>query len=160
MRQWPVGLFDGRVSHSSRIFSGGKSAIDLIGIRGKTLVLIELKKEGNNKVGAISELLFYSSVMRDLLRGKFRFEDRSSDEDCPLTRDDIANCSEIAAVLLAPSIHPLLSDPKIAAKLNLAAAHRWSDLPIRFEVVEIVSPKVVGEDFVFSHAADDRLTVQ
>src|ERR1035441_776360 len=50
MRQWPVGLFDGKVAEGHEIFTRGKSAIDLIGIRNDTLILFELKKARNRKV--------------------------------------------------------------------------------------------------------------
>lgn len=149
MRQWPVGLFHESVSRDSRIFSGGKSAIDLMGIRGRTLVLVELKKRGNDKVGALSELIFYSSVMRDALNGVFEFEGGSRARSAAITRDHLADCSDISAALLAPSIHPLLEDPAIMTKLNLAAALRWKDRPVRFEVFRIASfPGKRGDDFV------------
>jgi hypothetical protein len=51
MRQWPVGLFDDCVADGRQIFTGGKSGIDLIGIRNGTLVLFELKKSDNRKAG-------------------------------------------------------------------------------------------------------------
>jgi hypothetical protein len=106
MRQWPVGLFGERVAHGNRIFTGGKSAIDLIGIRNDELVLVELKKDGNRKVGAISELFFYSSLMRDALGGVFKFEERPSKRNCAVSTGDIKRCSSICAVLLAPTMHP------------------------------------------------------
>ena len=152
MRQWPVGLFKERVAAApeQRIFSGGKSAIDLIGIRSETLVLVELKKDGNSKVGALSELLFYSSMMRDALKGIFEFDGGSPAGNCAITRADILGCSNIGGVLLAPSIHPLLLDPKIIAELNLAAERHWADLPVRFEALRIAAkPTKRGEDFVF-----------
>lgn len=164
MRQWPVGLFHERVSKEkdSRIFSGGKSAIDLMGIRGRTLVLVELKKQGNNKVGALSELIFYSSVMRDALNGRFEFESGPGARNTAITRDHLASCLDISGVLLAPSIHPLLRDPAIIDRLNLAAARRWEDRPVRFEVFRIASfPGKAGDDFVLSQVrpAEDGCVV-
>lgn len=151
MRQWPVGLFHESVSKDSRIFSGGKSAIDLMGIRGRTLVLVELKKQGNNKVGALSELIFYTSVMRDALNGRFEFEGGSRARNTAITRDHLANCLDISGVLLAPSIHPLLRDPAIITRLNLAAAKRGTKRPVRFEVFRIASlPGKAGDDFILS----------
>ncbi|MCK1566610.1 hypothetical protein IVB08_22040 [Bradyrhizobium sp. 173] len=162
MRQWPVGLFHESVSRDSRVFSGGKSAIDLMGIRGRTLVLVELKKQGNNKVGALSELIFYSSVMRDALNGRFEFEGGSRERNTAITRDHLANCLDISAVLLAPSIHPLLRHPGIITRLNLAAARRWEDRPVRFEVFRIASiPGKAGDDFGLSRVrpAEDGAVV-
>ena len=149
MRQWPVGLFNENVSRDNRVFSGGKSAIDLMGIRGRTLVLVELKKRGNDKVGALSELIFYSSVMRDALKGVFEFEGGSRARSAGITRDHLADCSDISAALLAPSIHPLLRDQAIITRLNQATALRWKDRPVRFEVFRIGSfPEKKGDDFV------------
>ena len=91
MRQWPVGLFDGRVTKGGHIFTGGKSAIDLIGIRGDTLVLFELKKAGNRKAGAVSELLFYANVMRDAIGDArvFEFESTCAKKNCAIAPEDI-----------------------------------------------------------------------
>ncbi|QWG18830.1 hypothetical protein KMZ68_02765 [Bradyrhizobium sediminis] len=154
MRQWPVGLFDGRVADAQRIFSGVKSAIDLIGIRKETLVLIELKKDGNSKVGALSELLFYSSVMRDALRGIFKFGNQTPAQNCAITRSDIMNCSSIRAVLLAPSIHPLIVDSNIMTELNRSAQSHWSDIPVQFEALRIAAmPRGPGDDFAFGRVS-------
>jgi hypothetical protein len=151
MRQWPVGLFGERVAHGNRIFTGGKSAIDLIGIRNDELVLVELKKDGNRKVGAISELFFYSSLMRDALGGVFKFEERPSKRNCAVSTGDIKRCSSICAVLLAPTMHPLIENPKIISELNSALARHWPKFPIKFDMVRIRgNPKNKGDDFIFS----------
>lgn len=150
MRQWPVGLFVGCVAAGNRIFTGGKSAIDLIGIRKKELVLVELKKQGNCKVGAISELLFYSSLMRDALKGRFGFEDRLPKQNCAVSRTDIMNCTSISAVLLAPDMHPLIQHPAIVTRLNSALACHWPDRPVHFDVIRVGMPKNRDEDFIFS----------
>jgi hypothetical protein len=151
MRQWPVGLFGEQVAHRNRIFTGGKSAIDLIGIRNDELVLVELKKDGNRKVGAISELFFYSSLMRDALGGVFKFEERPSKRNCAVSTGDIKRCSSICAVLLAPAMHPLIENPKIISELNSAMASHWPKFPIKFDMVHIRgNPKNKGDDFIFS----------
>ena len=151
MRQWPVGLFGERVAHGNRIFTGGKSAIDLIGIRNGELVLVELKKDGNRKVGAISELFFYSCLMRDALAGVFKFEERPSKRNCAVSTGDIQRCSRICAVLLAPKMHPLIENPKIMSELNSALARQWPSFPIKFDMVHINgNPKNKGDDFIFN----------
>jgi hypothetical protein len=151
MRQWPVGLFGERVAHGNRIFTGGKSAIDLIGIRNDELVLVELKKDGNRKVGAISELFFYSSLMRDALGGVFKFEERPSKRNCAVSTGDIKRCSSICAVLLAPAMHPLIENPKIISVLNSALVRHWPKFPIKFDMVHIRgNPKNKGDDFIFN----------
>ncbi len=42
-RQLPVGLFNNTIAHSNRIFTGGKSAIDLVGVGGGAFWIFELK---------------------------------------------------------------------------------------------------------------------
>jgi hypothetical protein len=152
MRQWPVGLFRECVADQKQIFTGGKSAIDLIGIRDETLVLFELKKEDNRKAGAVSELLFYASVMRDSIGGSriFEFESKNTKKNCAIAPEDITRCSSIRGVLLAPRFHPLVSEPLIFEELNSAMARLYADRPIRFETVEISGyPHDESGDFTF-----------
>jgi hypothetical protein len=152
MRQWPVGLFEGRVAKDDqiRIFTGGKSAIDLIGVSDDRLVLFELKTDLNRNVGAISELLFYASVMRDAIRGEFQFEQQSLPKNCAVTRDDILSCSNIRAVLIAPRMHPLIQNPAIVRKLNAALVEHWREKPVTFETAQIKRiPNNPDEDFGF-----------
>lgn len=152
MRQWPIGLFEGRVANDDqiRIFTGGKSAIDLVGVSNDSLVLFELKTQLNRNAGAISELLFYASVVRDAIRGEFQFEQLPFPNNCAVTRDDIVGCSNIRAVLLAPKMHPLIQNPAIFQKLNAALTNHWRDKPISFETAQIKNiPTNPDEDFVF-----------
>ncbi|WP_461333180.1 hypothetical protein [Bradyrhizobium embrapense] len=152
MRQWPVGLFEGRVARDdqARIFTGGKSAIDLIGVSGDSLVLFELKTHSNRSAGAISELLFYASVMRDAIRGEFQFENVPFAKNCVVTREDILGCSNIRAVLIAPRMHPLIRNPAVLQTLNTALTQHWRDKPITFETAQIKSlPTSPDEDFTF-----------
>jgi hypothetical protein len=152
MRQWPVGLFDGEVAKGHEIFTRGKSAIDLIGIRGDTLVLFELKKSGNRKVGAVSELLFYASVMRDAIGASaiFKFKSSKASKNCAIAPEDILRCSRICAVSLAPDFHPLILEPQMFKVLNTAMKRLYSDRPISFETVTIKGPQDEYGDFKFS----------
>ena len=157
MRQWPVGLFDECVTNGNQIFTGGKSGIDLIGIRGDTLVLFELKKAGNEKVGAVSELFFYASVMRDSLGTSpiFQFESKCQGKNCWIGPEDIIRCSRVCAVFLAPGFHPLIKEPRITEsrvfeELNRATKSLYSDRPIQFELAAIVDyPQNGSGDFKF-----------
>jgi hypothetical protein len=154
MRQWPVGLFDGKVAKEHGIFTGGKSAIDLIGIRNDTLVLFELKKAGNRKAGAVSELLFYASVTRDAIGASaiFEFETKGETENCAIGPEDILRCSKVCAVLLAPKFHPLISEPRMFEELNAAMKRLYSDRPISFETATITGyPQDEYGDFKFSN---------
>jgi hypothetical protein len=153
MRQWPVGLFAGKIAKEHAIFTGGKSAIDLVGIRNDTLVLFELKKAGNIKVGAVSELLFYASVMRDAIGASaiFKFKSKTARKNCAIGPEDIIRCSKICAVSLAPSFHPLISEPHLFEELNAATKRLYSDRPIDFETVTIKGPQDEYGDFKFSN---------
>lgn len=111
-RQLPVGVFHKPVSSRTSIFPRHKSAIDIWGItRNNELLLFELKADRNNKVGIISELYFYSCLMRYVQTGKFKHE--KSDQYL----DRIADTRKIFAYFLAPSLH-LLVDQQLVAELN------------------------------------------
>lgn len=109
-RQLPVGVFTGKVSRLEQHVIGprGKSAIDLWGKRGETLCLFELKKDGNQGLGIVSELFFYAMVMRGVQSGTFAFD---------LTKGKAAGfrviekTRAVQAWLLAPGFHPMLDCP-------------------------------------------------
>lgn len=106
--QLPVGLFEGDVAEARKLFTGGKSAVDLwgVGSEGERLVLLELKKAGNEKLGGLSELLFYSLLLHEVQTGMVRL---------PIPKKGliadyliIPSTTCIESYLLAPSFHPLL----------------------------------------------------
>ena len=159
MRRWPVGLFKESVARGKQIFTGGKSGIDLIGIRNDTLVLFELKKSGNQKVRAVSELLFYTNVMRDAIGDSaiFKFESSDAKENCSFGPEDILRCSSIRAVLLAPKFHPMITEPRIFADLNEAALKQFgSDRSICFEMTTFKRPVDDCSDFEFSNGKSNE----
>ena len=171
MRQWPVGLFDGLIAKGSEIFTGRKSAIDLIGTRGKTLVLFELKKAGNRQAGAVSELLFYANVMRDAIGNDPRFEyaPKGARKGCAISPEDVNGCSAICGVLLGSprnldtgaktgtGFHPLIAEPSMFQALNAATKRLYVDRPIHFEMAEITKyPHNGCGDFEFSHAPSNN----
>jgi hypothetical protein len=153
MRQWPAGLFRGRVQKriDNILFPGTKSAIDLIGLRGDTLVLFELKRGDNRKAGAISELLFYVGIMRDALRGNFRFERMSPIKNCAISPAEIVGCKRLTAVLVAPisGFHPLILHTRFLTVLNEALAAEWPEWPVHFEMAAI-SWEDARQDFAFA----------
>jgi len=110
-RQLPIGLFLNKVSNNTRIFTGGKSAIDIWGV-GKdntTLNIFELKAEKNQKVGVVSEIFFYTMVMHDLLNNQIKYQ-----KTIPINRQYVPrvpeNFTKIRAYILAPSLHPLIKE--------------------------------------------------
>jgi hypothetical protein len=100
-------------------------------VSADTLFLFELKNAKNRKAGIISELLFYSSVLRDAMRSRLTFGPTSKAKGCSITAQDILGCARIEAVLLAPSFHPIVSS-EMLTYLNAALAAQWRDYPVRF----------------------------
>jgi hypothetical protein len=162
MRQCPVGLFRNAVKRGSEysIFTGGRSAIDLLAIDDTTLLLFELKNAKNKKAGAISEAFFYACVMRDVLRKTFQFDELKVGRSLPpITPDEISKCTEIRSVILAPDmngpcVHPLiyrtgLVGSSVISGINEAAARTWIDKPVRFEAWTFKADRD-GTDFEFT----------
>jgi hypothetical protein len=64
-RQFPVGLFEVRVSATSYWTPGKGSQVDIWGASpdSKTVHLIELKKPGNELLGALPEIVYYGRLL-------------------------------------------------------------------------------------------------
>lgn len=71
--QLPVGMFHKTKSKETRRTPGGKAQIDLWSLDGDELCLYELKTDVNNPAGIISELMFYTNVMQDLVSGTIKY---------------------------------------------------------------------------------------
>jgi len=111
--QLPVGVFEGEISEATRIFPGRKSAIDIWGINNENeICLFELKTAKNKKVGALSEMLFYSFVVQDIVQGVMKFDSTTYEGLQKIQEAKNVNC-----YLLAPSTHPLI-DRKVFSLLN------------------------------------------
>lgn len=114
-RQLPVGLFENKVSKNTSIFTGGKSAIDIWGFsKENELLVFELKAENNEKVGIISELYFYVSVLQMIRKQIFKHENCFNENEILL---NIPTTKKIVAYFLSPTLHPLV-DKKILGLLN------------------------------------------
>jgi hypothetical protein len=126
-RQMPVGVFDGRPSRAGAIFTGGKSAIDLIGLdRDGALWMLELKTARNIKVGALSELFFYSMVLLDARHGRLSFSSMPAGPRSTITPAHIGAAARVHARLLAEAPHPLLSDALFARLTSAAVSRGWA----------------------------------
>lgn len=125
-QQFPVGLFrTPEPNGKERIFPGGKGAIDLVCADGERFWLFELKAGKNIPVGTISELIFYTSVIRDAALGHFKFAPTRAAGN-HVTGDDVLRAREIVAVMLGDKLHPLLSDVALLKMLNEAVEIRWN----------------------------------
>lgn len=105
--QFPVGVFNNKVGGESYIFTGSKSAIDLYSIgQDNSFNIFEIKGPENVKIGIVSELFFYASLIRDTIDGKFKCE-----------IDEMKNLNKVNAFFLVSRLHPLISD-KVIEMLN------------------------------------------
>ena len=126
-RQVPVGVFDGPPRRGGEIFTGGKSAIDLLGLgRDGALWLLELKTAKNIKVGALSEMFFYSMVLRDVGLKRICFHEGTAGARSSIIPAEIAEASRVHARLLASASHPLLSLAVFGILSDAAARNGWT----------------------------------
>lgn len=128
-RQLPVGVFESKISKSSSIFTGGKSAIDIWGFnKSNELLVFELKADSNEKVGIISELYFYVCVLQ-MVREKIFKHENCHDENKHLL--EIPATKKIKAYFLSPTLHPLV-DKEILKLLNAVTPDEISYHYIQF----------------------------
>jgi hypothetical protein len=133
-RQCPVGVFKNDVSAApeNAVFPRHHSAIDLWSVNEATekLFLFELKKPGNISIGILSEMFFYSFIMRDVQKGNFTFEVEKNTDD----KKAIADTESIVTFILAPDWHPLIDE----GLLQLAnTAFKKKEGRIRFGAIKI-----------------------
>ena len=118
--QFPVGVFKGTVSKASRVFTGGKSAIDIIGISKENKAsVIELKRGGgkNKKLGIISELFFYSNIINDIQNNEIQLESEPKG-----FYKNLVKTKGVNGVMLAPEFHPCIEKNEIIDLLNQNSA--------------------------------------
>ena len=120
-RQFPVGVFHDEVIDNNALFPGKKACVDLVadGDDKQSFWIFELKKKGNIPLGILSELLFYTAIVRDMVAGRIKTKN-PSDRDC-YASTNLVNKEIINACFLAPDFHPLLLEP-IINQLNDAFA--------------------------------------
>ena len=78
--QLPVGLFEKEISKDTTFTPRGASQIDIWQMKDETITIYELKDEKNRKVGIISELMFYASILRLLIQGIIKYPNTVSKE--------------------------------------------------------------------------------
>ena len=118
-RQLPVGLFKENVKKDNSVFTGGKSAIDIFGVDydKKTIAIFELKCSKNEKVGILSELLFYTMFIIEMLQQNFVFADTGTKNKN--RRIQVDKIERLKACFLVEKLHVLL-DNNIIDLLNQA----------------------------------------
>lgn len=97
-------------------FAGGKAAIDLWGTKENELSIIELKYD-NKMVGIITELLFYVSIIKDIITGRIEAPTGKLPYERKLYTS-IHNFKSINAIMLADSFHPLIENNHVFELLN------------------------------------------
>lgn len=144
--QFPVGLFDTKVSRNTHFTTGNKSAIDIWSVKDNCLSVYELKIPTNQPLGIISELMFYTNVVSDLMAHRIIFED-SQNTKVAIRRNfrsfDVfydlyssQSVERIEAVMLADKLHLLLT-PDLIQFINDSGG--WGDNNIHFSWEKIDS---------------------
>lgn len=119
--QLPIGVFYKEIAAKNAIFTRGASAIDIWGIGNdqQTLHLIELKCGGNNGLGVISEILFYTAVLYDTciadenIFSFGRYGKADDTTDMTAIKNGGSKFERLYAHILAEQFHPLFSDEVI-----------------------------------------------
>lgn len=110
-QQLPIGLFKDKVADVNRLTL--TSFLDMWEIEEETMKIYELKAKGNNKVGIISELLYYTNMMSDILNGRFYFEPNSKDfRGVETLKKSIGKIKYLKGVFLTDTLHPLIFENK------------------------------------------------
>ena len=134
--QFPCGLFYVNKENPNRLFNHG--AFDLWGIDGEgNICLFELKEEKNHSLGIISELFFYSCLIKDFksivknspMEKKFR----GFDKFCEAKGD-------IKAYFLAPKLYSFIEDNMSAV---LEKMNERND-GVTYDYIGFNQDKVVG----------------
>ncbi|MDE7153336.1 MAG: hypothetical protein K2O00_02675 [Muribaculaceae bacterium] len=122
--QLPVGLFYKDKCVKNERTPHKCSQIDLWSIKGDTITVYELKKDDNRKVGIISELMFYTNIIKDLSTKIISFAsgaEKTNYRNFSALHNIItsANCN-IEGVFLTNDLHTLikLGGANIFALLN------------------------------------------
>lgn len=113
-RQLPVGLFKDEVGKENRIFTGGKSAIDLWTYNNNEISIVELKYK-NRMIGIITEIFFYANYMYDLVTQNDRFIMNTTPNKTPARGYEkltVKGFDTVNGIMLADKtgFHPLVNE--------------------------------------------------
>ncbi|MHA1886774.1 MAG: hypothetical protein ACTSX0_02005 [Promethearchaeota archaeon] len=138
--QLPVGIFKEKISNTTKIFTGSKSAIDIWATKRNCFYIFELKKNENKPLGILSEMFFYSFVIYDLLTEKFLY----GGEETPFNP---YNFNSIKSFFLVFQLHPLI-DKKLIQMIN--TAYKIKNIPIEFGQIIISGDKIENLKFTYA----------
>jgi len=106
-RQFPVGIFDGRVARANELLPGRNAQIDLWARSSddQAVHLFELKKPGNRPLGIFPQALVYALLLH---RARVGLDDGRTIGGSWAGLDAVRSAKRLSMWLLAPSLHPLL----------------------------------------------------
>ena len=144
--QFPVGLFHEKVSGTTHYTTGRKSAIDIWAIKDDCLSIFELKKPGNKDLGIISELMFYTNIVDDILSHRIMYEEESKNVKLAVEGDirgfkkfyevyEKGSINKIESIFLADNLHPLLSDELIDF-INDSPRWKYKNISFKHKKIE------------------------
>ena len=143
--QFPVGIFHEKVSRTTHYTTGQKSAIDIWAIKDDCLSIFELKKPENKLLGIISELMFYTNILDDILSHRIMYEESKNVEYA--VKHDIrgfkkfheayekGTINKIESIFLANNLHPLLSDGLIDF-INDSPRWKYKNISYKHKVID------------------------
>ncbi len=144
--QLPVGIFYDKVSRTTHYTTGQKSAIDIWAIKDGEFYVFELKKPNNIVLGIISELMFYTNIINDIMSHRILFQkDAKMQKAINENYRGFGNLynayqsgsiQKISAVLLAESFHPLIK-PELLDFINDSARLKYSRISFSMKKVYI-----------------------
>lgn len=143
--QFPVGIFYEKVSRTTHYTTGGKSAIDIWAIKNDCLSIFELKEPKNKPLGIISELMFYTNILDDILSHRIMYEESKNVEYA--VKHDIrgfkkfheayekGTINKIESIFLANNLHPLLSNGLIDF-INDSPRWKYKNISFKHKKIE------------------------
>lgn len=114
-QQLPIGLFNGSVAEANRLTP--TSHLDMWELSdNNTLNLYELKAKDNRKVGIISELMYYTNMVSDIIHEKYKFNTGTEHRGIKTLKDlqKSAVPTSINGIFLTDGLHPMIEQYKDA----------------------------------------------